>query len=139
MRVFLDRNIVIYVVEGNPLFSQRAINYLAQLEAAADEFAITDLVRLECNIKPFALTDGGLLLDYTEFFGDSHIATVPLTAAVYERAAQIRASHRYASGRRYSLADSLHLAAAIESRCGALLTHDTRLSRFTQLTVLVLP
>ena len=139
MRVFLDTNIVIYSVEGAPAFWQRASRNLAQLETAGHEFVISDLVRLECLIKPFDISDGDLLLDYCEFFADPRISTVALTAAVHDRAAQIRASHRYVGGRRYSLADALHLSTAIESGCGEFLTHDTRLNAFRQVRVRVLP
>jgi hypothetical protein len=37
------------------------------------------------------------------------------------------------------LADSLHLAAAVEAGCDRFLTNDTRLSAFTALPVEVLP
>ena len=70
--------------------------------------------------------------------------TVPLSAAMYLRAAAIRGAHTYpvtAAGppRRYGLADSLHLAAALESGCDVLLTNDQQLSNFPDLAIEELP
>lgn len=139
MRVFLDTNIVIYAVEGDPNLRQRATSHLVQLETAGHDFAVSELVRLECEVKPIALSDGDLSLDYGEFFSGRRISTVSLTAAMHYRAARIRASYRYGVGRRYSLADALHLSAAIESGCVGFLTHDARLNAFVQIPVWKLP
>ena len=139
MRLFLDTNIVIYAVEGDPTLRQRATSHLVQLEIAGHDFAVSELVWLECEVKPIALSDGDLWLDYGEFFSGPKVSTVSLTAAMHHRAARIRASYRYAGGRRYSLADALHLSAAIESGCGAFLTHDARLNAFVQIPVWMLP
>jgi predicted nucleic acid-binding protein len=56
-----------------------------------------------------------------------------MTTRVYERATEIRAHHNF------KLADSLHLAAAIEAGCGSFLTNDTRPGHFPDLAVDVLP
>jgi len=61
------------------------------------------------------------------------VQVVPITTAVFDRAALIRATHNY------KLADSLHLAAAVESGCDRFLTNDSRLSSFPDIPVEVLP
>ena len=58
---------------------------------------------------------------------------VPITTAVFDRATFIRAAHDF------KLGDSLHLAAAVETRCDRFLTNDARLSAYTALPVEVLP
>ncbi|HEX5442452.1 MAG TPA: hypothetical protein VFW87_01425 [Pirellulales bacterium] len=57
-------NIIIYAVEGQAPFRQRALSHLQSLLASGFSFAISDFVRLECLIKPLAANDGALLLDY---------------------------------------------------------------------------
>jgi predicted nucleic acid-binding protein len=103
------------------------------------QFALSEFSRLECLVKPLGILDGPLLLDYESLFLSPDVHFVPLTASAYNRAAHIRGSRRYANGKRYSVADSLHLAAAINSRCDHFLTNDHRLAGFPDIQVEVLP
>lgn len=138
MLVYLDTNIVIYAIEGQAPLRQRALNHLQSLQTSGFSFAISDLVRLECLIKPLAAHDGALLLDYQAFF-TSDVTSLPIRPAVFDRAASIRAMHRYATSKRYSVADSLHLSTAVEARCDLFLTHDHRLAGYQWISVQVLP
>jgi predicted nucleic acid-binding protein len=139
MLYYLDTCIAIYAVEGQPAFQQRARTYIAALEAAGHSFLISELTRTECLVKPLGLADGVLLLEYSKFFLGPNLTTVSLTAAMHERAALIRGSYRYTTNKLYTLADALHLAAAIESRCERFLTNDLRLSAFPDIIVDMLP
>lgn len=139
MLYYLDTCIVIYSVEGQLPFQQRARNHLAALEAAGHTFVVSDLTRNECLVKPLGAGDGPLLLQYSKFFVGPNLHTVGLTLVMHERAALIRGSHHYANGRRYSLPDALHLAAAIEFGCDSFLTNDNDLAGFADITVEVLP
>jgi predicted nucleic acid-binding protein len=103
------------------------------MAAAGDEIAISDLVRLECRIKPIRLGNVAALAIFDGFFAQPSVRRVPMTSVVFDRATLIRAHHKFALG------DSLHLAAAVESGCDRFLTNDTRLSKFTDLSVEVLP
>jgi hypothetical protein len=97
------------------------------------------LTRLECLVKPLGTRAGALLLDFEKFFLAPNLIVVPLPASVFTRAANIRGVHAYGSGRRYSVSDSLHLAAAVEAGCGSFLTNDVRLNAFPDIAVDVLP
>lgn len=133
MLYFLDTNIVIYAVEGQPALRQRARNHLAALEAAGHRFVISELTWTECLVFPLRTGNGPLLLDYHRFFLGPHLATVPLTAAAHHRAAMIRGVHNY------GLADSLHLAAAVEYRFDRFVTNDQHLAGFPDILVELLP
>ena len=139
MLVYLDTCIVIYAVEGQVPFPQRAQGHIAALEAAGDRFLISDLTRGECLVYPLGRGDAILLLSYQRFFLSRNLSTKSLTPSIHDRAARIRGSYRYAGGRIYGLADSLHLATAIEFGCDRFLTNDARLSNFTESTVDILP
>ena len=67
------------------------------------------------------------------FFAGPHVTTVPLSGSVYRRAALIRARHHF------GLADSLHLASAMEHRLDRFLTNDNRLAAFAEIAVEILP
>lgn len=133
MLYYLDTNIVIYAVAGQPPFQPRARNHLATLENVGHSFVLSELTWTECLAWPLRAGDGALLLEYHRFFFAPHLTTVPLTTAVHQRAALIRGTHRY------GLADSLHLAVAVEYRCDRFLTNDQRLAAFPDILVEVLP
>lgn len=139
MLFYLDTCIVIYSVEGQPAFQQRAQTHIAALEAAGHGFLLSELTRTECLVKPLGALDGNLLLEYAKFFLGPNLATVPLTTTMHERAPLIRGTYRYTTNKTYGLADALHLAAAVESRCEHFLTNDLRLSAFLDLAMDVLP
>lgn len=133
MLYFLDTNIIIYAVEGQPLLRQRARNHIAALELAGHQFVVSELTWTECLVYPLRTADGPLLLQYHQILLGPNLATVPSTRAVQLRAAMIRATHHY------GLADSLHLAAAVEHRLDRFLTNDQNLAGFPDVTVEFLP
>ncbi len=144
MLYYLDTVIVIYAVEGNPANQQRALNHLATLEQAGHRFAISELTRTECFVPVIGPGGGQRLTDFFRFFHGPNLYTLGLTAAVFMRASAIRGSHTYpvtppVQPRRYGLADSLHLATAIESRCDVFLTNDNQLTNFPAITIEALP
>lgn len=106
---------------------------LSLMRFAGDELAVGDLSRAECLVGPFKSGDTGLEVRYRAFFGDPDVRVLPITVAVYERAARIRAT--YAA---IKLPDALHLATAIENGCGAFVTGDAKLSQCTEIAVEVL-
>ena len=52
MIVALDANIVIYLIEANPIWTPIATARLTTLRAAGDQIAFCDAGRLECLVKP---------------------------------------------------------------------------------------
>lgn len=133
MLYHLDTNIVIYAVEGQPAFQQRARNHIAALEAAGHRFVVSELSWTECLVWPTRSGNGSLLLDFERFFAGPHLTTAPVQSGVFRRAGLIRATYNY------SLPDSMHLAAAVEHRLDRFLTNDNRLAGFRGLPVEILP
>jgi predicted nucleic acid-binding protein len=129
MIVCLDANIVIYLVERNPLWEPKASARIAAYRAAGDEVAVCDAARLECLVGPFQSKNASDLASYAAFFAGPSLRMLPVTVAVWERAARIRADHQY------SALDALHLAAAVEHGCGRFLTNDAQLRNFPDVLV----
>jgi predicted nucleic acid-binding protein len=80
------------------------------------------------------------LANFFRFFHDPNLKTVSLSAATHTRAAAIRGAYLDQSEtgtaqKRYGLADSLHVAAAIEAGCTRSLTNDAQLSNFKDIVV----
>jgi len=130
---YLDTNIVIYFVERHPFWGPKAISRIATIRSSGDHVAVSDLTRMECQVGALIRQDQALLADYRAFFGLREVEVLPISAAVCDRAATIRAAHRFRP------LDALHLAAAVEGACGTFLTNDARLSAFSDLAVELLP
>jgi uncharacterized protein len=133
MRIYCDSVILMYYSDHTGSFNVRATNRLTALWAAGDRIAISDLVRLEYRVKPLFNGDKIRLALFDAFCSQPNVQIVPITTAVFDAATLIRAMHKF------QLADSLHLAAAVQARCDSFLTHDLRLSAFPGISVEVLP
>lgn len=130
--VFVDANLVIYHVEQPAIWGPKASARIADLMAAGESPAVTDLVRMECLVGPLRRGDAKLLNDFRAFFSSPDVRVLTITAAVAETAAVLRAVHGFRP------LDALHLAAAIEHHCSLFLTHDAHLARCTAMAVEVL-
>jgi predicted nucleic acid-binding protein len=133
MLIYCDSMILIYLLDTVGPFNVRAATRFATMQSAGDTAAFSDLTRLECRVKPLRLGATKALADMDVFFSRPDVRLIPITTAVFDRATIIRATHQF------KLADSLHLAAAVEGACGRFLTNDNRLSAFTDIPVEVLP
>jgi predicted nucleic acid-binding protein len=141
---YLDTAVVIYAVEGSPSDQPRARSHLAALAGAGHRFIISELTRTECLVPALATGAGPRLSNFYRFFHGPTLRTVTLTAAMHIRAAAIRGGYYYPAlgpgpPKRYGLADALHLAVAIESRCDVFLSNDDQLAVFPDITVERLP
>ena len=56
MLYYLDTVVVIYAVEGDAPFRNRALTHISQLEAAGHRFAVSDLTHTECLALVFQPT-----------------------------------------------------------------------------------
>jgi predicted nucleic acid-binding protein len=112
---YLDANITIYLVE-------RIHPWYPTIAPALDEAEIvpvvSDMTRLECRVGPLRTGNTGMLVEYDSFF--SRTAVLPLTAAVFDRAAALRAV------RGLKTPDAIHLACALEHGCEEFWTNDRR-------------
>jgi len=126
-RLYLDSNVVIGLVEEDTRPWEGLSARLEALGGADAIHVVSDLVYMECLVKPLALGDAALRLAYETSL--DALDVIALTRPVCVRAAAIRATHRFRT------ADALHLAAAIEAGCDAFVTGDQRLSGFLDISV----
>jgi uncharacterized protein len=133
MTIYCDSVILIYLLDTVGPFNVRAVARMTALHGAGDVVAFSDLTRLECRVKPLRIGAAAKLVEFDAFFVRPDVRLVPITTAVFDQATVIRATHNF------KVADALHLAAAVESGCDRFLTHDIRLSVFTDIPVEVLP
>ncbi len=132
MIVYLDTNVVIYAIELHAVFGIPAQSRLASSLAVGDSLMISDLVRMECLVGPIKAGNAVLEKKFRTFFASKGMRVVPISPAVCDRAASIRASNNFKS------MDALQLAAAVEHGADVFLTADGRLKSFTDITVEIL-
>ncbi len=130
--VFLDSNIIIYLIEQTPHFGALVTKRIEDLIAQEQRLLASGLVQMECSVRPFRMNDAITLAAYDGYFDSEDVDVAPITDLTCRLASVIRARHNFRP------MDSLHLAAAIENRCELFLTHDTRLQRFPDIHVEVL-
>jgi uncharacterized protein len=127
--VFLDANSVIYLVEQPAASGSKTKERVNALLASGERLAVSDLVRMECQVGPLKVNDQVLLAQYLTFFQSPDVSVLAISPAVCDQAARIRAQYGFKP------LDSLHLAASVEHRCTLFLTSDAQLKRFPDLPV----
>ena len=93
--VFLDANPVIYLIEQPINLGPKAAARVSQLLANGERLAVSDLVRMECQVGPLKANDAVLLAQYTTFFASPDLDVLPVSPAVCDRAARIRAQYGF--------------------------------------------
>ena len=126
MTLFLDANVVIYLVEGAREFRGRVTarleHYRQQNEST--RIAVSRLSWLECRVRPLRERNQRALSAYESFFTEPDLIVVDLTAPVVEAAAQIRAALNL------STPDALQAACALQvSGPVQVLSNDRRFAR----------
>ena len=125
--VYLDACAVIYFVERHPQYFGLLMQRLFKPSGnPAVRLVMSELLRLECRLKPFRDADAALLARYDAFFGLADHVWVTLDRPVFDRATSLRAEHRLKTP------DALHLAAALHAGCDEFWTHDSRLQSAAQ-------
>jgi predicted nucleic acid-binding protein len=132
-RLGLDTAPLIYLIEAHPTY-RPLVRDIARRISDGYMAGITSVVTLgEVLVQPLARGDVALQQQYRDLLLHSFgFRTLPVDAAVAERAAELRA--RY--GMR--LPDALQVAVALNEGCEAFLTNDRRLARVREISVLVL-
>lgn len=127
---YLDASAIIYLVEGAVAAREAVARRIADAERdPAGRLFTSQLSRLECRVKPRRLGDAALLATYDAFFTRARIEVVEITAAVIDRATELRARHGFKTP------DAVHLACAIEAGADGFVTGDAALARCTDIRV----
>lgn len=132
MTLFLDANVVIYLVEGAKALRERVARRLGEYrrEGGWEAVAVSRLSWLECRIRPLRLSDQSALSAYERFFNAPDLIVVELSATVVETAAQLRAALNL------STPDALQAASALQVEGPVrFFSNDLRLARVPGLTI----
>ncbi|MBM3476237.1 MAG: type II toxin-antitoxin system VapC family toxin [Armatimonadetes bacterium] len=129
---YLDASILIPIVQSLPAEKAQQSARLAERIGRETTWVVSDLVRMECRVRPLARGDWSMLADVERFFASPEVVCLSFPSAVFDRAAAIRAQFGYRTP------DALHLAVAVEAGCDAFVTADRHLEGFTAMPVTLL-
>ena len=124
MTLFLDANVIIYLVDGTKALQRRVATALRENRAQNERVAVSRLSWLECRVRPLRERNKLALAEYEKFFSARDLVIVDLTAAVVETAAQLRAALNL------STPDALQAASALQIKgLVRFFSNDRRLAR----------
>ena len=115
--IYLDSCIVIYLVEKHPVFYTPLDRQFR--EHAAEGFAISPLVILECLVGPLKQGDVTLQGRFERFF--TTVTLLPCDETIFREAARLRVRFGVKTP------DALHLSVADRYGCTQFWTNDDRL------------
>jgi len=120
--VYLDANILVYLVEGYASHEATLGCLLAALESGRVKFLTSELSLAEVLVLPLGRKRHDLVNRYEQLLAPgSGIALAAVDAAALRRSAEFRAAN---GG---SLLDMIHVATAVRSGCSVFLSEDARI------------
>ena len=123
---------MIRLVEGDAATRAPLVARLASSLGKHGTLTTSRLSRLECRSKPLRAGDAATLAQFDVFFTGVEIVLAEVSAAIVERATDLRAKYNLKTP------DALHYATAVEVGATVFLTGDQTLSRCTEVPVEVL-
>jgi uncharacterized protein len=118
-RLYLDSNLLIYLIERRDEARDRLVIRLANAEPV--KLCVSELSRLECRIGPIKQNNKALLGQYDRFFRNPYLMIFGLDRAVVDKATELRVQTSLKTP------DALHLAAALVGKCDEFWTSDEQL------------
>lgn len=129
----LDSAPLIYFVERNPIYFSRMKAIMRRICPNGLNASFSVITVPEVLNKPIALGDTKLQAVYRALLTQTrNVELHPLTLAIAEKAAILRAAHNLRTP------DAIQLATAVETGCDAFLTNDKGFKRVEDLRVLIL-
>jgi predicted nucleic acid-binding protein len=118
-RLYLDSNIFIYLLEGQPELQDLVQSAFRDIEDNKVALYTSEISITECLNGAFRAGLEDLAQNYLDLFGSEGLVTVlPVDSGVCIEAARLGAAHRLKT------VDAIHLASATIAGCQALLSND---------------
>ena len=131
--IFLDTAPIIYFIENHPQFSDIVEVFIEQLDQGNIQGIISPVTIAECLVNPLKNKDQKLQQDFVDFMlRQKSIRLKETDVNISIKAAQITANYNL------KLPDALQVATAIIAGCDSFLTNDKKLSRISELQILVI-
>lgn len=131
--VALDTAPLIYFIEEHPTYCPVVATFFEQLDKGLLRAATSVITLSEVLVKPLRDRDARLTEQYREILLNAEgLTTVDVSAAIAEKAAQLRSQYSLRTPDAIQIATALHIGAS------ALLTNDVRWPALPNLRILTL-
>jgi predicted nucleic acid-binding protein len=119
-RLYLDTNIFIYLLEGEPRFADPVADIMTEADARDITLVTSEFAICECLVGAHRRGDPDLIAQYEEFFEEAAQALeiIPADSGIMAQAPAI------AGTLRLKILDALHVASALIAGCDGFLTND---------------
>ena len=132
-RLGLDSAPIIYYVEGNYDFHSLCSPFFEAIANGTLEAFTSTITLPETLVHPFRNNDNSRITAFRNLLLHTKgIATTPLSVAIADRSARLRADYNLRTP------DAVQLATALHTSCDSFLTNDLRLRSVSELKIIVL-
>ena len=130
-QVYLDSNVVIYIVEKVVPYRALKEPLLAETQTGRLSVVTSELTLLEVMTKPFRQNNKRLEFVLRDFLNANEMALIPIDRSVLEAAARLRGSG-------LKTPDAIHAATGTACGCSLFLTNDAVFERVPGLPLAIL-
>lgn len=130
--IFVDTNPLIYILDYLSPFHAKTNSFFEKCIINDSEFYTSTITDAEFIVKPLMEHQFDKISMYHDFLNNFGFLKCFINEPIASRSAQIRVKYNG-----IKLADSLQLAAAIESECNIFLTNDKQLRQIEEIKVLL--
>jgi len=131
--IALDTCVLIYYLEGHPVFNSATEAIITGVVRGLNQATVSTMALLELQVGPYAKGLSDMAEEYYDMLGSlPNFHWIPLTYAIADRAARLRAEHYIETP------DAVHLATAMDSGATLFVTSDRDLPEIEQLEYLLL-
>jgi len=121
-KIYLDANIIIYLLEGFEPFTSSLSRLLEAIEAGQVRCVTSEMTVAEVLVRPFRQESAKLIKTYIDALNDKRLVTLqPITYQTLTDAAFTRAQ----TGMK--LPDAIHVATAVQGGCAIFLSNDRKI------------
>ncbi len=130
--VGLDTAPLIYLIEENPTYIETVRLFFEAMDRGNFLVVTSTVTLLEVLVHPLRSNNKELAAEYRDILLNSKLATLEVSSAIAEQAAQLRAAHNIRTP------DAIQISAALEAGATHFLTNDIKLPDIPAIQILSL-
>jgi predicted nucleic acid-binding protein len=132
-RFFIDTALFIYLVEKHPQFFQPVVDYLSKAISNGAEAVTSVVTYTEFCVKPHENGDKQTIKDFDKMLKKIGCQVSSVSMPIAKIAYPLRSKYKFLKA-----SDSFQIAAALHHKCAEFLTNDARLSKITEIKVILI-
>ena len=129
-RIFIDTAPIIYLLEKNPTYYERALEFFQSCFKQKKELITSAITVTEYCVFPLRNNQNKLIENFDCFLSQADMKVIPIDYVIAKKASEIRANYI-----NFKAMDCLQLATASLLACDMFLTNDKQLMNYKELIV----